>query len=125
MAVEVKLNQRGGPVTWSFSVSNLNLGVYRALLYNAANKVLERWEDQRTDDNMPDLFTITTPANELKGTTLWWQCIVSDPNDKGGPYTCTISVEQDSVRIGNDRTSGTIPPGEGKLDTVGDQITFK
>lgn len=124
MAATVTIKKNGGPCTWSLSVSQLKLGVYRGILFNGSNKVLEKWNDQRTDDSLPDTFKIKTPAADLPGCTLWWDCIVSDPCDNGGPFICTVSVLQNDIVIGMDPVAGEVPGGNGKLIRVGDQISF-
>jgi hypothetical protein len=124
MATTVVFSKNIGQIKWSISISHLKLGVYRALLFNASNKVLEKWEDQRTDDSLPDSFEIKTPLTDLSGCTLWWECIVSDPSDNGGPYVCTVTILQNGNVIGQDPTTGEVPAGKGKLDSVGDQVSF-
>ena len=124
MASAAKIIPEGGPVSWSIRVSNLKLGVYRALLFDASNVVLEKWERQRTDDDLPDEYTVKTSPAELLGATLWWECIVSDPSDQGGVYRCAVSVTQSGDILCQDVITGDVPAGNGKLDIVGDQISF-
>lgn len=124
MAAIARIIQNGGPVSWTIRVSNLKLGVYRALLFDAGNVVLEKWERQRTDDDLPDEFTVSSAPPLLLGATLWWECIISDPSDQGGSYRCTVSVIQSGNTLCQDVISGDIPAGNGKLDIVGDQISF-
>jgi hypothetical protein len=124
MATTVVLMKNAGQINWSISVSHLKLGVYRALLFNSANVVLEKWENQRTDDGLPDTFEITTSPENLPGCILWWECIVSDPGNNGGPYVCTVTITQNGTSIGQDQTTGEVPAGNGKLDSVGGQVSF-
>jgi hypothetical protein len=124
MANQAKIDPNGGPVYWSISVSHLKLGVYRGLVYDKTNTVLQKWEDQRTDDSIPDRFQIAAPAKQLIGGTLWWQCLISDPSDSGGPYVCSVSVEQDAKVLCLDAVAGNVLAGSGQMDPIGDQITF-
>jgi hypothetical protein len=124
MATTVVLMKNAGQIKWSISVSHLKLGVYRALLFNSANVVLEKWENQRTDDNLPDTFEIQTSPENLPGCILWWECIVSDPSNNGGPYVCIVTITQNGTSIGQDQTTGEVPDGNGKLDSVGGQVSF-
>lgn len=124
MANQGTVNPNGGNVTWALTISHLKAGVYRALVYDSSNTILEKWEDQRTDDNLPDTFTIQTPASKLKGCVLYWEAEVYDPSDEGGPYVCTISVEQDGSVFCQDAVSSQVSPGSGQRDPIGDQISF-
>ena len=124
MANTAKIDPNGGPVFWSIAITHLKLGVYRGLIYDKTNTVLEKWEDQRTDDSIPDRFQITTPPKQLIGGTLWWQCMVSDPSNTGGPYVCNVSVDQDGKVLCLDAAAGNVPAGSGQIDPIGDQISF-
>ena len=124
MANQAKIDPKGGPIFWNISVTHLKLGVYRGLVYDKTNKVLQNWDDQRTDDSIPDRFQISASPNQLIGGTLWWQCLVSDPSDNGGPYVCSVSVEQDGNILCQDAVAGNVPAGSGQLDPKGDQISF-
>jgi hypothetical protein len=124
MAANAKINPNGGPCSWSISVSHLKVGVYRAILFDNKGTILKTWKDQRTDDSLPDTFPMRIKPKRLQGTTLWWQCIVSDPSDQGGLYTCTVSIQQDGNTLCQDQINGQVPAGNGKVDFVGDQISL-
>ena len=124
MANQATVNPTGGKVSWAITVTHLKVGVYRALLYDTSNTILEKWEDQRTDDSLPDKFQIQTAPNQLAGCVLYWEAEVSDPSDTGGPYVCTVSVEQDGSVLCQDAVSSSVKPGSGQRDPIGDQITF-
>lgn len=124
MAAQAKIDPKGGVVSWSITISHLKVGIYQATLFDSANVVLQKWEDQRTDDSLPDEFEIKAKPSELVGGTLWWQAIVIDPTDAGGPYVGTVAIMQDRKVICQDSSLGSVPPGKGKMDSFTDQITF-
>jgi len=124
MANQAKVDPKLGTVSWSLSVSNLKLGVYRARLFDASGKVLEPWNDQRTDDSIPDKFDMKTAPDKLPGCTLWWQAVISDPNDEGGPFVCVVTIEQNRTALCQDAVPGNIEAGSGQLKSIGDQIKF-
>jgi hypothetical protein len=124
MASQAKIDPKGGSLFWNISVSQLKLGVYRGLIYDKSNTVLQKWDDQRTDDSVPDRFQISAPPNQLIGGTLWWQSLISDPSDIGGPYVCKLSIEQDGKILCKDTVPGNVGVGSGQMDPIGDQISF-
>jgi hypothetical protein len=98
--------------------------VYRALLYDSSNTILEKWDDRRTDDSSSGKFTITTSPDKLKGCVLYWEAEVSDPRDAGGLYVCTIRVEQDESVVCLDAISGIVKSGSGQRDPIGNHVVF-
>lgn len=124
---KVKINPKGGQCTWTLSLSHLKLGLYSGLLFDAKSHVIkeDRYENQRTDDSLPDSFTLKTPAAKLIGCILRWDCIVSDPGNSGGPYNCIIAIQQDGKIISQDSVPSTVPPGKGKSDYICDEIVFE
>jgi hypothetical protein len=124
VATQSKVDPSRGPVSWSLSVSNLKLGVYHAMLYDATGNVLERWDDMRTDDGVPDTYKISTLPAALPGCTLWWQAVISDPSNAGGPFVCVVTTSQGGEVTASDAVSGTVGEGSGQLQLVGDQIKF-
>ncbi|MEO5928535.1 MAG: hypothetical protein ABIR47_01265 [Candidatus Kapaibacterium sp.] len=124
MANQAKANPAGGPVSWSIIISHLKVAVYRALLMDSTNTVVQKWEDQRTDDSIPDTFELTQPVAKLAGCYLWWQAVVMDPSDAGGPYVGSVTVTQDGNMLCSESAPGTIPPGKGMADLYADQVQF-
>jgi len=125
MANSAKIDPAGGPVTWTFSVTHLKLGIYDGVVYDSSDVVQETWNDQRTDDSVPDRFTMKTDPGKLIGGSLWWNSFVSDPSDDGGPFVCTVSVEQGGNVLCQDAVAGEVPSGSGQIIHIGDQITFE
>ncbi|HUI28924.1 MAG TPA: hypothetical protein VLX91_01815 [Candidatus Acidoferrales bacterium] len=125
MANTAKIDPKGGTVTWTFSVTHLKLGIYNGLVYDSSGVVLEPWNDQRTDDSIPDRFVMKTNPTKLIGGSLWWDSFISDPSDSGGPFVCTVSVEQGGNVLCQDAAPGVVPPGSGQIVHKGDQITFE
>ena len=124
MAANAKVDPKGGKVSWSMTITNLMLGIYHARHYGPMKTVLEKWDDQTTDDSIADTFLLKTLPSKLKGGILWWQCNIADPTDKGGKCVCIVTVLQDGKILCQDAVAVEIPPGSGQIDAKGDQISF-
>jgi hypothetical protein len=124
MAQQATLDPTQNNLTWSITIGGLKVAVYRAVLVSNTNVVLEVWNDQRTDDSVPDVFPIVTPSPALVGGVLWWQAIVMDPTDAGGTYTGTVTVLQHGVPIATVTATKTVPAGAGASDLFTDEIKF-
>jgi len=124
MASSAKVNPSGGSVNWAISISHLKVAVYRALLFDTSNNCIEQWNNQRTDDSVPDTFALKTKPKDLPGCVLHWEAIVMDPSDTGGPYVCTVAIIQDGKILCQDAVSSSIDQGSGQMDFIADQVTF-
>ena len=125
MANTATIDPKAGPVSWSLSITHLKLGIYEGVVYDNSKSATENWEAQRTDDSLPDRFQMKTAPANLIGGALWWQCVVSDPNNEGGPFVCVVAVEQKGQVLCQDAVAGTIDPGSGQIQFIGDQIKFQ
>lgn len=124
MANQIQINPNGGAVSWSITIDRQMVALYRALLLGANSTAVERWNDQRTADGVPDSFTISLPVSQLSGCILWWQAIVTDPTNNGGAYTGTVQIHQDGAVLGSVQAQGSVPAGAGKMDLFADELTI-
>lgn len=124
MANTARVNPSGGQAFWSMTISHLMVAAYRARLYGSNGALLQKWDDQRTDDSLPDKFQITVPPASLTGCVLSWDAYVMDPGDKGGPYVGTVTVDQDGTPLCVESAPGEVPPGNGKVSLYADEIKF-
>jgi len=116
MAKVIRINPNGGRVYFGVRVDSHKVGFYRASLIDANNKVVHRWEGQRTDDRIPDMFPIELPPSQLKGNILWVELNVGDPTSNGGTYKAEVGIFQDKNLIGGDDYDGNVPAGKHRLD---------
>ena len=124
MANTARVNPSGGPAYWSITISHLMVAAYRGRLHGANGAVLQKWDDQRTDDSLPDRFQITVPTPNLPGCILSWDAYVMDPTDKGGPFVGTVTVDQDGSVLCVESAPGEVPAGNGKVSLYADEIRF-
>jgi len=126
---QVNINLAGGKVSWGFKTNNQTVAYYRAALIDPnkpdpKDRVLKRWEHQRTADNVPDHFEIPFEAAEIVGCHLWIQAVIFDPTYAGKNYTSEIAVAQNGNFILNESYPGSVPAGKGKANGNTDEIVF-
>ena len=117
---DITLN-RSIPTQWSITISHLKIAVYQAVLYDANDVVLKTWQHQRTDDSIPDIFDFDQDFN-LNLAHLWFQAVVMDPADQGGPYIATVSLIQNGQPVDSYTYAGQVPNGAGKFDAFVDEV---
>lgn len=120
----IGIKKDGPPIEWGFWVDNIKVAYYEAVLISPTNKVLKRFERQRTGDNTPDHFTIKVAPDKLNNCTLWVRSIIMDPVYKGGNYNAHLVLKQGDHILADFPYSGNIPPGNGKVDGISDEIKF-
>ena len=125
MANIARVNKSGGPVSWSISINHLMVARYQAFFYDTAGVLKEKWDHQRTDDDLPDRFKISTLPPDLQGCVLLWEVVVMDPTDKGGQYVGTVTIDQDGNTLCVESAPGVVPAGNGKVDIFAGEIEFE
>jgi len=118
---DINVNCQAAKIWWGIKISNLRVAVYRAVLFDKSGVVLMTWDHQRTDDSIPDQFDFKAGL-ALDQSHLWFQAIIMDPTDTGGPYNAEVSILQDKNVVDSYTHSGTIPPGDGAMDQFSDEI---
>jgi hypothetical protein len=125
MANIARVNKSGGPAFWSISISHLMVARYQAFLYDKGGVLKEKWDHQRTDDDLPDRFKISTLPPDLPGCVLSWEAVVMDPTDKGGQYVGTVTIDQDGDSLCVEPAPGVVHAGNGKVDIFAGEIEFE
>ncbi len=125
MSNTVRVDPSGGSVYWSLTISHLMVASYRARLYDSNGAIIQKWDDQRTDDSLPDRFQIQAQPRNLSGCILSWDAYVMDPSDKGGAYVGTVTVDQEGSVLCVESSPGEVPQGNGKVSLFADEIRFQ
>lgn len=89
MPTQVNINMQGSNIKWFLTIDHLKVATYRAYLLDSNNREIEKWIDQRTDDQLIDTFTLNISPENLIRVLLLIQAIIVDSAHQGDPYNGT------------------------------------